>query len=375
MEISYKTDHNSTHVKPSTIAAMIDAVRRSIHLRDNITTIRQLKATGDTEDAQQAADIKSGLPGFYCGRFHDEHGGSGAAQPMTHTGIMVIDIDKIDTTQSEQIRASVLSSVLGPYTAFTFLSPSGGLKVGIRTDYHHEGTGDPRWYSYCYKRLAPALGALGVDLTKIDGSTCNHNRLTYLSHDPDATYNPEAKSVPLGRWRADFELIAEQQRQQLAAELERREALRKTGTFNPEHQQRHCEAIYRNRVSKMGPGNRHTLIWSLCSGLFEAGLSVIEVKGYLDRLDRDGHYTEGASTIAKAQDAYNSWRYQGGIPNDVQFYTATTPGQIAERFNQLSGTRSMSRVRADALAAQRAANRNIKKDTQKGKRVHHPGSA
>ncbi|MFB0598027.1 BT4734/BF3469 family protein [Aeromonas hydrophila] len=300
------------------LATVINCIRAGgLGLDTRITQIRQLKSEGRYGEAKA---IKDNLPGIYMGEYHDLTAGAAQDKAMTHNGIMVMDVDNIGQAVAEELRQLILNSPIGKYIAFTFISPSGGLKVGLMTDYREQ---EPEWYKFAYKKVLEKFVKLGAPEPDLDGSTCNFNRLTYLSYDPDATFNPKPSVYTLGRWREEFDAIAAIEQRA----IEQRRIASQSGSYNERRARAYCDKAVDAIIAGMCAGNRHRDVFKICMTVFKCGLSVEDATDYLMRAKARGQYTESMSPRAKALDAYKSF-----------------DGIVDSRFND----RSLDDVRASA---------------------------
>lgn len=293
-----KTNHDLEPMLIHSLETIINCIRAGgLGLDTRIESIRQLKA----EDRKKEANvIKGELPAMLMGAYEDLHGGFAQDKAMAHNGIMVMDVDNIGQAVAEELRQLILTSRVASYIAFTFISPSGGLKVGLMTDYRKQ---EPEWYQYCYKKICKLFVKLGAPEQKLDGSTCNFNRLTYLSYDPDATFNPKPSTLTLGRWRAEFDAIAANE-QRL---MDLRRIASQSGSYNEHRARAYCHKAVDAIIAGLGAGNRHNGAFKICMTAFKCGLTVEDAADYLMLAKSRGQYTESMSPRAKALDAYKSF--------------------------------------------------------------------
>ena len=108
----------------------------------------------------------------------------------TYTGYVVIDIDGYARDFSE-----LKTTLRGlAYVAMYFTSPSGGIKIIIKTDL--SGTLNTARYSYAYNLVISELGldcdlGDGVD----DSAKTNQNLICYYSYDKNAYYNASCEGL------------------------------------------------------------------------------------------------------------------------------------------------------------------------------------
>lgn len=280
--------------------------------------IEQLRTCTDPE---QRKSIKQSLPLFFCCTFADPDAGSGAANVDTHSGVMIFDLDKLESGEADTLTETLRRSPVWPYVVFVFVSPNMGLKIGLRTSF--TGT-DNEWYRYCYKKLMQLLINHGMPDQNLDVSTCNLNRGTYLSHDPDAYVNADAKTMTIPqRWHAEY---TEMQRPSMAHAASNA-ILKANSTYDAKHAENYVNQSFERITSTMGKGNRHNQVFQLAMTGFRAGYDVMQVAELLDRLKPLGHWTEGRSTMSKAQEVFAGW---DGIV-DQRFYKETSQ-QLHDRW-------------------------------------------
>jgi len=326
MNITLKKHYDASNTMTThPMSGIINCIRAGgLGLDTRITQIRQLKSEGRYDDAKA---IKDSLPGIYMGEYHDLTAGAAQDKAMTHNGIMVLDVDNIGQAVAEDLRQIVLSSKLQPFVVFTFLSPSGGLKIGVQTDYRKH---DPEWYKHCYERMLQSFNVLVASDVVFDESTCNFNRLTYLSYDPAATFNPKPFVLTLGRWREGFDAIAANE-QRL---IEQRRVASQTGTYNERLARTYCDKKVDGIIAGMGAGNRHDGAFRICMTAFRCGLGIEGATDYLMLAKSRGQYTESMSPRAKAYDAWPSFdgivdsRFNDRTVNDQRHVATRTVASI-----------------------------------------------
>ncbi|WP_270817956.1 BT4734/BF3469 family protein [Aeromonas sp. Y318-3] len=310
MKITLKKHKHATDLSIHDLETVINCIRAGgLGLDTHIESIRQLRAKGRKKEADA---IKGELPAMLMGEYEDLTGGVAQDKAMAHNGIMVMDVDNIGQTVAEELRQLILNSRVASYIAFTFISPSGGLKVGLMTDYRKQ---EPEWYQYCYKKIFKLFVNLGAPEQELDKSTCNFNRLTYLSYDPDATFNPKPSTLSLKRWQAEFDAIAANE-QRL---MEQRRIASQSGSYNEHRARAYCDKAVDAIIAGLGAGNRHNGAFKICMTAFKCGLTVEDAADYLMLAKSRGQYTESISPRAKAIDAYKSF-----------------DGIVDSRFNDLS---------------------------------------
>lgn len=155
-----------------------------------IRNLRQLRQLNKDRYSKQ----KSQLPFFVCGMFNPPFR---KGDNFAYTKFFLIDIDKISDKQLSlndlRTRLQADSRVM-----LAFVSPSGdGLKLMLRLA---EPCYDKGLYSLFYKAFAHAFAVqYGLEQV-IDTVTSDVARACFVSHDPDAYYNPNADPVDIGAY-------------------------------------------------------------------------------------------------------------------------------------------------------------------------------
>ncbi|MGL5372249.1 MAG: BT4734/BF3469 family protein [Plesiomonas shigelloides] len=318
IELSLKSVKDDQRVRPTTLHTVINAIRNGL-VAQQIYDLRQATANGDSEEAKE---IKLSLPCFYCTRYADEYGGASKYQQSTHTGIMVFDVDKISIETANQYKQCVIDSALKPYITAVFISPSGGLKILIKTTYdeYHDNTEDAHdFYKYAYGKLCELLIKTGIDGEKADAQTNNFNRTTFISHDPDLFYEPDAKRLPITRFYDQWRKETEKERQRLAEQLEKDRVFRQHAQYDESLARSDVDLYLHNTTAAMRSGNRHDLTFKIVAYVYNVGLSEHDAANYLYTLKHQGHYTETQSPERFARDAWRSLSRKPR-PLNTQYY-------------------------------------------------------
>lgn len=161
------------------IARPKDSFKKEIH---RLRLVRSM-------DAKQYSRLKRNLPYFVCGRFHPPHR---RRENFSVIRYFVVDLDhfeEADKDRNEVARRLQEDERL----VLLFTSPGGdGLKLMFRLS---ENCHDAGLYSLFYKAFLQRL-VNRYDLEKvIDLRTHDVTRACFMSVDPEAYYNPEAKSI------------------------------------------------------------------------------------------------------------------------------------------------------------------------------------
>ena len=165
-----------------------DALRNP---RPDITAMLNQIRVARTLDPSRYPTLKSQLPYFVCAIFNPPYRRSAN---FAYTEYFIIDIDHVSeqglTVQS--LRQRIAADC---HTLLCFVSPGGdGLKVIMRLS---EKCYDPGLYKVFYQTFA-ATFARQYDIAQaVDTKTCDVTRACFMSADPDAYYNPEARPVAI----------------------------------------------------------------------------------------------------------------------------------------------------------------------------------
>ena len=167
-------DNESLHTIEfnSIVNRIKEGSKKVLHIR--IETIRSIL------DTDRSKHIKESLPAVTW---------SGTFQPRKkegmkeHSGYMCLDFDKLEGLKdSEELRDSFHSS---DKSHFSFISPSGkGVKIVVKVNPIPTNIDE---HYYCYEQLLQQFEGANPDKSN------DPARLCFLSHDPDARYNPNSK--------------------------------------------------------------------------------------------------------------------------------------------------------------------------------------
>lgn len=226
----------STPHKDKPWSELISEIASPKH-KEEVNAIREAKNIGNTELSDQ---LKKKLPAFtYTSTFKQRRK---LEYLNSFEYILGLDFDKIgDKEKLEQIQNQIKED---PYTFATFVSPSGeGIKVFYRIEYDNRVDNwlkekqfeDLRNY-YVYKFNQANDYAETKYNIKGDVSVKDITRLCFVSHDPQAYFNKDAKCLNL---RDDL-----------------------------------LESIYEanNSISPNSEGNRNNSLYSFCQQAFSRGI-------------------------------------------------------------------------------------------------------
>ena len=152
--------------------------------------IRQLRLLRGIDEKQYSA-AKRALPYIVCGMFVT---GVRKSEDFSYTEYFILDIDHLSdkSMDIEQVRTKIVSD---DRVAACFVSPGGdGLKVFFKFS---ERCYDRGLYSRFYKIFAHEFAQSKDIMQAVDMKTCDVTRACFVSHDPDAYYNPAPSTIRL----------------------------------------------------------------------------------------------------------------------------------------------------------------------------------
>lgn len=144
-------------------------------------------------DKKRYNELKRELPYVVCAKFNPEFR---LTQNFAYTDCFIIDIDHVS---SQEIDIATLKMHLcqDRRVAMAFVSPSGdGLKLLFTLK---EKCYDAGAFSAFYKAFVQQLALLYNITDMIDSRTNDVCRACFISHDPDAYFNPDAEPIDWSR--------------------------------------------------------------------------------------------------------------------------------------------------------------------------------
>jgi len=181
VNISRGENIQSNTLTPTTLADVFKELTSDKH-RPVIEQVR----TEQDKDKRNA--IKKRIPYFVpAGLFRDNV--RKKAEWVEDSGAVILDVDEYDTVKSSELvgLASVMPTTLG-----AFLSPSGGLKVIVKTE---PTDCTPEAYLRKWEHVKGVYEKeLGVE---VDPSGKDPSRACFFSYDRGAYYNPDADPLPI----------------------------------------------------------------------------------------------------------------------------------------------------------------------------------
>ena len=180
--------YGSTDTVPKEIALpqLAEMIRCDQSLQTLTRNHRTLKQAGRTAEADHA---KKSLPCFAVAvRLA---GGKSRKHVAAYSSLSMVDIDHIPVGRLADVRRVVNSD---PHTLLSFVTASG---CGLRVIFRYAGnplSGTSAHSEQVYKRIFESGNAYYRQLTGLetDRSCCNPTRLSFLAHDPEVCFRPEA---------------------------------------------------------------------------------------------------------------------------------------------------------------------------------------
>lgn len=173
-------------LKPVSIPYVFDAiVRKGSDLANMVEQLRAIK----TMQPEAYRKAKTRLPYLVCGMFQPA---IRKKENFVSTTFIMLDADKLST---QSFSPSSLKKLLekDDRILLMFTSPGNdGLKILFELDTPIHDTG---YYAACYKSFATAFANQYQLQGVIDWVTHDVSRACFMSHDPDARYNPNAVKI------------------------------------------------------------------------------------------------------------------------------------------------------------------------------------
>lgn len=164
---------------------IVNDIKTGAYYRAIIPYIKLFDKEGKTEETTK---LKSKIPAFAISGKFSKYGRKIEHLRVYH-GYMILDIDGIKDEETYQKIFTKVKSIL--YTAVAFSSPSGGMKIIVRTN-----NNDVKKHTELYKKLVSYYEAM-LDV-EFDTSTCDVSRLCFYSYDEQIFYNQESEIFNFG---------------------------------------------------------------------------------------------------------------------------------------------------------------------------------
>jgi hypothetical protein len=162
------------------------------------------------QDKEIRYELKKGLPVLFIGVvFRDNKSSFNNSESVASTGIIQFDFDEYDLEKSRKFQESINNH---PSVLYSFISPSGGVKFGVMTDFDcNDKKSISQKYSEAYNIAKEDLAVLLEGYT-LDDSLKSISKQCYLSHDQDAYDNPDAKKLIINKRVSEICIEEKEQR-------------------------------------------------------------------------------------------------------------------------------------------------------------------
>ncbi|QNF18486.1 hypothetical protein FT669_17985 [Aeromonas jandaei] len=303
--VNVKLNQTDTQLYEYSIEKLIKMIR-SDFLKSKTDAIKE------AENDDIRGELKNKLPiVFYNNRYHDTTNGSGMYLPKDCHGIMVLDLDEYNESFVSSIEKQIRGSSLWPYVLFMFRSPSGGLKFAIKTDATKD---DNLFHTLAYQKIIKLLER--IDITcEFDGKCKNINRGTYLSHDANAYYNGNCRTLALAE-RVQKEYDSQKKREQESLEIQRLEHVNSDGIDTDR-----ARAWYDKKVQEIinctVSGFRHQNAYAVAVTAFSIGLDESDALRGLYAYKLAGKYVDSMSLENKVREVKKHWQSNGARVNNT----------------------------------------------------------
>jgi hypothetical protein len=253
-----------------TLEQLVKAIQGN-HFKEQVARIRHLIAN---DKQQQASNLKKKLPAFTpSGRFD---GGRTLEHLVEYTRLLILDFDKLEPAQLDTLKAEARQD---RFACAGFTSPSGNgykLLVRVHSDQQYHADAFQQVSRYYTELLSPQLGGAGGGL---DRSGKDITRLCFLSHDPNAWFDPNKEVFPV--------LIL---------------PLTKGGTTKLSSPSEELRASFTRTQSKTtyAPGNRNNFIYLFASNANRAGISEADTLAFAQNQFTDLDTKEIRQSITSA---------------------------------------------------------------------------
>ena len=155
-------------------------------------------ATKGGGNKKEATRLKKTLPLFFPCVWYSDSGKFHNNEEVVGTGLVQFDIDDILIEKSQTLKDDLIKNC--PFLYYTFISPKGGLKFALNTDFKDDNKKTiKRRFQHAYdlteKELRDSIKSLaGV---KVDNACKSITQMCYLAHDPDLYWNENAKKLEI----------------------------------------------------------------------------------------------------------------------------------------------------------------------------------
>lgn len=256
-----------------TLEQLIQAIQGN-HFKDQVARIRLMAAK---DKGQQASNLKKQLPGFTVSGHFD--GGRTLEHLVEYTHFIVLDFDKLEPAQLEKLKTE---SRQDRFSVAGFTSPSGnGYKIIVQVD-SEVGNHTEAFQQVC----SWFCDNHGLE---IDRSGKDVTRLCFLSHDPEAWFDPNKEIFPV--------LTAACHPDQKSGLVQATSA-RQQPTANS--QQLTTILVRTQSKTTYTPGNRNNFIYLFASNANRAGISEADTLAFVQSQFTDLDANEIRQSITSA---------------------------------------------------------------------------
>jgi hypothetical protein len=186
VEVTYKESLFSGQSSTKPLEEIVSDIRTGRY-KDLVDRIRA------EQDKEEKRSLKNKLPAFLVGvLLLDNQPSHSSSKDYKSTGIVQFDIDNYDVVKSRKLLGLINknSSLL-----YSFLSPSGGVKFGVLTDFECNDSTTGHKFKILYRMVKDGLGEEVQG--GVDDSVHSISQQCFLSYDPDIYFNPSPKRIIL----------------------------------------------------------------------------------------------------------------------------------------------------------------------------------
>jgi hypothetical protein len=186
MKLSYKDTLFATSSNHRSLDEIIQDIKHGVY-KDLVDEIR------DSENKEQADKLKKQLPTFFVDVVLDGSAKSvSTSKSVSSTGIIQFDLDEYELDKS---KATLQNINKHPSTLYSFLSPKGGIKFGVMTDFV---CNDKDTIGHKHKLAYTIVKDEVADLLEgyeVDEATSSVSQTCLFSYDDNAFLNKSAEKL------------------------------------------------------------------------------------------------------------------------------------------------------------------------------------
>ena len=207
MKLTYKENLFATSSTHRSLDKIIQDIKNGVY-KDLIDEIR------DEDDKKKIDKLKRKLPTFFVDVvLGDSEKSVSMSKSVSSTGIIQFDLDEYDLDKSKETLRNINKH---PNTLYAFLSPRGGIKFGVMTDFD---CSDKAIIQHKHKLAYTIVKDDLEDLLKdyeVDEATSNVSQNCLLSYDDNAYLNLSAEKLKVNsRVNKEYEIAQEEEREML----------------------------------------------------------------------------------------------------------------------------------------------------------------